>query len=46
MKREYRTYIAPAIEIHAVPAEEGFAVSGGAGGGEYGEFEEWIPLEN
>lgn len=38
MKRDFKRYICPDIDIHSVPAEEGFAASGGAGGGSYGDF--------
>ena len=36
MKR--KDYISPAIEIYALAVEAGFALSGGSGSGEYGDF--------
>lgn len=38
MKRTLKVYICPDIDIHTVPAEEGFIASGNAGGGSYGDF--------
>lgn len=39
MKRTELIYVAPTIDIHYMPVEEGFALTGGAGDGDYGEYE-------
>ena len=33
-----KMYVSPFLEIHVLPAEVGFAMSGGSGSGEYGDF--------
>lgn len=38
MKRTLKDYICPDIDIHTMPVEEGFALSGGAGSGSYGDL--------
>ncbi|MBQ5634918.1 MAG: hypothetical protein IIX04_06905 [Alistipes sp.] len=39
-RRGYTKYICPDIDIHTMPVEDGFALSGNAGEGSYGELGE------
>ena len=38
MSPNKRTYLAPHLDIYAMPAECGFQASGSAGDGDYGDF--------